>query len=151
MAKKSAGTKPPPKCKAILICEQVIVEAVTGRVSVINTFNSFFVRNLPSATSRFSVFLQLTDSDTECQVTIEIHDLREDEVIARSTVMTVPFPQRLLTVNVVIPCPPLPISHSGAYDLVVFADGQEIDRQKFHVHSRDERNEGDEDDDDPRK
>ncbi len=32
-----------------------------------------------------------------------------------------------------MPVPPLPVAHPGVYDLVVFASGQEIDRQKFTV------------------
>jgi hypothetical protein len=145
MAKKAAG-KPPPKCKAILLCEQVIVEAVTSRISIINSFNTFSVGKLPSATSRFTVFLQLTDGHEECEVTIEVHDLREDEVIARSPSMSVAFPEKLITVAVVIQCPPLPVVHSGAYDVVVMADGQEIDRQKVHVKAREESNEEEQDD-----
>ena len=63
--------------------------------------------------------------------------------------MPIRFPEKLASVDVVIPCPALPVRHSGIYDLVVMADGQEIDRQKFHVDSNDEINEGDDDGDDP--
>ncbi|MEE8170433.1 MAG: hypothetical protein V3T70_07795 [Phycisphaerae bacterium] len=35
--------------------------------------------------------------------------------------------------NVLIPISPLPIAHEGLFDLVVLADGQEIDRQQFGV------------------
>jgi len=134
-----------------LLCEQTIVEAVTGKISIVNMFNSFVVGKYPSATRRFSVFLQLTDCRNESQVTIEVHDLREDEVVARSPAMTVQSPEKLYVVNVIIPCPPIGVHHGGAYDLVVFADGQEIDRQQFHVRSsednEDEEQENDDDDD----
>jgi hypothetical protein len=43
MAKKRLhkGKKPPPKCKAILLCDHTIVEAVSGKVSIIGIFDSW--------------------------------------------------------------------------------------------------------------
>jgi hypothetical protein len=137
MAKKS-GRRPPPKCKAILICEQVIVEAVTGKCSIIGVLQSFFVDDPPSKTDRFSVFLQLTNGHGEYGVTIEIHDMEDGEVLATLPDLTVELPDRLSVKNLIIVCPPLTVEHPGSYDLVVFADDEEIDRQRFQIHSRDE-------------
>lgn len=35
------GKKPPPKCKAILLCDHVIEEAVTAKNSLIGVFKYF--------------------------------------------------------------------------------------------------------------
>ena len=55
------------------------------------------------------------------------------EVIARSPPLDVAFQERLAAMNVMVPLPALPVQQEGPYDLVVMADGQEVDRQKFHV------------------
>ena len=47
--------------------------------------------------------------------------------------MGVNWPEKLLTLNLMIPIPSLTMTHAGVYDLVVLANGQEIERQKFEV------------------
>src|SRR5690348_700706 len=129
MAKKS-GRKPPPKCKAILLCERTIIEEKTGIPSIIGAFDRFFVGSLPSTTGRFSVFLQLIDGLGEYRVTIQIRDLAEGEPIVQSPPRSVQIAKLELS-TVIIECPPLEVTHPGAYDLVVLADDQEIDKQQF--------------------
>ena len=69
---------------------------------------------------------------------IEIHDLSEDKVLAHAELSNINFPDRSHRVNLIIPVPALPLSHPGAYDLVVFANNQEIDRQQFVAKLRGE-------------
>ena len=134
-AKRSPGQKPPPRCKALLLCDNTIVEAVTGKVSIIGTFDSFFQESFPGVGRPFMAFLQITDGVGRYEIVIEIHDLRENQVLARATGTGIEFPDRLTKMNLMIPVPPLPLPHSGVYDLVVFANGQEIDRQRFRAES----------------
>lgn len=132
MAKQS-GRRPPPKCKAILICDQVIVEAGTGKVSVIGTFDAFYLEEIPSQTKPANVFLQFADGIGSYSITIEVWDLQTDEVIARTEELAMQFPQRLLKMSLILQLPALPIQQAGSFDLVVLADGEEVDRQQFHV------------------
>jgi hypothetical protein len=140
------GRKPPPQCKAILICERVIVEAVTGKCSVIGILTTFFVPNLTFGTPWFSVFLQLTNGAGQYEVTIEIHDNDDGSILAKAGPLPVQLSDRLEVKDVIIMCPPLIVQKAGPYELVVMADGQEIDRQRFYIHSENE-HEGEEDDD----
>ena len=130
MAKKKRG-KPPPKCKAILLCDQVIIDSLTGKPSVIGIFGGFNAPSFPGQTAPFTAFLQLTDGIGEYQITIEILDLQEEAVIARAQGPPINFPDRAMKMNCFIAVPPLPLAHAGRYDFVVLADGQEIDRQQF--------------------
>jgi hypothetical protein len=139
MAKKKPApkksTKPPPRCKAILLCDQAIVEAVTGKVSLIGIFDRFALRKFPGPIRPFTAFLQLTDGIGKYNITIEVHDLREDKVLARAPIVAMEFKDRAAKANLMIPVPPLLLKHAGGYDFVVLADGQEIDRQQFLAHS----------------
>lgn len=139
MAKKKPGRgrtgKPPPKCKAILLCDHAIVEAVTGKISVIGIFDRFSLPRFPGFTRPITVYLQLVDGIGRDDIIIEIHDLRENQVLARATGAGIEFSERLTKINLMIPIPPLPIQHGGSYDLVVFADNQEIDRAQFRAES----------------
>lgn len=132
MAKKKKG-KPPPKCKAILLCDQAIADAFTGKLSIIGIFQGFNVPGFPAATVPFVAFLQLIDGEGEYGLTMEVHDLQQDVIIGRSQGATIRFPDRHVKVNQIIHVPPLPLAHAGRYDFVVLADGQEIDRQQFEA------------------
>lgn len=65
---------------------------------------------------------------------MEVHDLRFNRVIARVRGPELDFPERLSMVEIKLPVNPLPLQHPGNYDIVVFADGQEIDRMQFTAY-----------------
>src|SRR5262245_5173846 len=129
MSKKKKEGKPPPKCKAILLCETAILDAQTGKVSVIHIFEGFNFSRFPAITKRVDAYLQLTSGIGKYLMTVEVHDLADNSVLARATVAEMNFRDRIGRQNLIIPIPPLPIAHAGVYDVVVFADGKEIDRQ----------------------
>jgi hypothetical protein len=135
MAKKRPrkGRKPPPKCKAILLCDHTIVEAVTGKVSVIGIFRKWSFPRFPDSTPPFKVFLQLTDGIGNYIVSVEVHDLQDDRIIAQKVIAEIDFSERKSKVDLVISISSLLIPHAGSYDFVVLADGQEIDRQQFQA------------------
>ncbi len=132
-SRSSSGDIPPPKCKAILLCDQTIVEAGTGKISVIGVFDRFVLSEVPGVLRPFTVFVQLTNGVGRYEFSVEIHDLREDTVLARSPTVWAEWKDRLATVNLLIPVPPMQVQHLGAYDLVLLANGEEIDRQQFRV------------------
>ena len=134
MAKKRGGEKkPPPKCKAILLCDQTILEAVTGKVSIIGIFDNWSFPRFPSHTRQFMAFLQLTNGIGKYAVSVDVHDLQADQIIAQARIAEVTFPERTTKVQLMIPVPPVLLQHAGRYDFVVLADNQEIDRQQFQA------------------
>jgi len=135
MAKKRPrkGRKPPPKCKAILLCDHAIADAATGKVSVIGIFGRWAFPHFPHSTPSFRVFLQLTDGIGSYVISVEVLNLQADQIIAQGRVAEMDFPERKSKVDLVISISPLLIPHAGSYDLVVLADGQEIDRQQFQA------------------
>ena len=138
MAKKSAAStaksKPLPVCKAILLCQHAIIDALSNTPSLIGIFNGLFVSKFPGETSQCTIFVQLEDGMGQYEMTVEVHDLRDDFIIARTVGQTIDFPKKRVRMNLFIPVPRLPIKHAGNYDLVVFADRQEIDRQQFRAN-----------------
>jgi hypothetical protein len=136
MAKKITrkGVPPPPKCKAILLCERAIIEAGTGRVHLVGLLEKFILPQLPGQVPPFTAYLQLTDGivQHEYEISVELHDLSNGTVLATEG-PRVKWKDRLTRLNLIMPVKALRVSHAGAYDFVVFADDQEIDRQKFRV------------------
>jgi hypothetical protein len=91
-------------------------------------------KQLPTRLRPFQIFLQVTNASGRYDFVIEAHDLRDDTVIARASGMGIEIASRLSIVNIVIPVAPLAVSHAGRYDIIVFANGVEIDRQQFNVN-----------------
>ncbi|MFL5243034.1 MAG: DUF6941 family protein [Gemmataceae bacterium] len=134
MARKKTGkqaTKPPPKCKAILLCDTVIVDAISQKPTMVGIFGGFNVPGFPGYTSPCNAFLQLTDGIGTYRITVEVRDLRDDLVVGRGEIAELVFQERAAKHNLIIPVPPMQLQHDGLYDFVVLADGQEIDRQQF--------------------
>lgn len=142
--KKPKYPKPPPKCKAMLLCNHVIIEKGTENVSIIGTFTVFGLMSVPGHTRPAMAFLQLVDGNGHYDVTVEVRDLQQNEVLARSMPIPIDFPEKLCRINLVIPIPALRLSHTGFYDVAVMADGQEIEKQQFEAASRGESNDTDE-------
>ena len=63
----------------------------------------------------------------------EVVDLTTDQSLARGQGAALEFHDRLGAIQFLLPLPPLPFHHAGSYEVIVFADGREIDRQKFTV------------------
>ena len=125
-------TPPPdPVCKAILICQKTIVEDETGMVSLIGIFDGFGVGD-NGATGPAEVFCRITEAQGKYKITVEIQELGAGAAVAGADGPDIEIPNMLATANVIIPIPPLPL-HPGQYDFVMFANGAEIDRQKFVV------------------
>lgn len=131
--KSPKGRKPLPRCKAILLCDQVIIDAITRKNSLIGIFETFFVPHFPGNSSTFTAFLQLVDGIGKYDLHIEIHDLQQNSVIARMGPFPIEFPERVNKAVFMFTILPFPLPHAGSYDFVVTADGEDIDRQKFDV------------------
>jgi hypothetical protein len=131
MSEPAAEAKPLPRCKAILLCEKVIVDRVTGQSSIIGILDAFRLTAYPGRMRPFNAFLQLVDGIGKYHVVVEIHYLQMDRMIARSAGFGIDFPQRLCRLAVTIPIPAMELRYPGRYDVVVLANDQEIDRQQF--------------------
>jgi hypothetical protein len=127
--------KPPPKCKAMLLCERTILEVGSNKWSVIGIIHKVVCPRLPAHVLPINAFIQLTEGTGTYAITAGVWDLSTDKPLAQGQGATVEFADRLSVLQFALPLPPLLITHTGSFDVVVFADGQEIDRQKFTVVS----------------
>ena len=134
MARKAPkGQLPPPQCKAILLCERAIFDGRTGMYSLINIFDFVYVSDPYCTIGPYQLFLQLTGGLGPYQITVEILDLQADVVLVREDHLEITFGDKNEKWNGDLEVGPFEITHAGSYDVLVLADGQEIDRQKLTV------------------
>ena len=122
--------KPLPGCKAILLCERTMIEAGTNKISLIGLIGTIAFESFPGRTKPMKLFLHLVDGIGQYDVSVEVHDLAEDNIVFRSKTARLSFSDRLLSRRPIFSIPGLPVPHAGKYDVIVFADGKEIDRQQ---------------------
>ena|ERR1700677_1262134 len=125
--------KPLPQCKAILLCNRAIFEARTGQWSLIGIVHKFVFPKLPAQTQRMTAYLHLVEGIGQYDISAEVWDLTMGHCLAKGQGATVEFQDRLDSRVIEIQMPPLPFHHPGSFDVVVYANGEEIDRQKFTV------------------
>lgn len=132
--KGKAGV-PPPKCKALLLCERAIIDANGGNVSLISIFDKCTLPEPHGTVSPFTVYTQLTDGieGHQYEFTVELHDLSKDVVIARTPDLILTWKDRLTRISLVMLVRSLQITDPGVYDAVVLANREEVDRQQFRV------------------
>ena len=89
--------------------------------------------SMPGVTPPAHVYVQITNAEGKYDIVVEIHDLKEDHVIARGQGLGVEIKDRHAFCDVVIQIPGIPVRHEGKYDLVVIVNREAIDRQQFNV------------------
>jgi hypothetical protein len=124
---------PDPVCKAILLCQKTIVEEGTGLVSLISVFDGFGVTAGGGKTGPAELFCRITEAHGKHQISVEIQELASGYAVAGTNGVQVEVQDPLAAPYVVIPIPSLPLC-PGQYDIVIFANKSEIDRQKVVVY-----------------
>lgn len=68
---------PPPDVLALLICDQIITDRVTGKQSLIGLFSKIHSAGFPATHPQLSVFVVLTEGRGQTELTIRIVDGNE--------------------------------------------------------------------------
>lgn len=124
-------------CKAILLCDAILFDPFGQKTSVIGIFDRFTVPQFPGMTAPCFVFVLMVNGIGHYQFSVEIRDADTDQPIARSAELAEAiFKDRTEKRTLIIPLPLLPLPRAGRYDFIVFANGQEVDRQVFEAVQR---------------
>ena len=88
----------PPVVRGLFLCDLVIVEAHTGKVSLVNTLDRFRCPAFPSVPHPFVVYASLTGGTDEVDLTIEVEGLKTLESVYSYTTR-VRFPDRVAALH----------------------------------------------------
>src|ERR1051325_339286 len=123
--------KPLPGFKAILLCERTMIEAGTGKISLIALIGTIAFPSFPAQTRPMKLFLHLVDGIGDYDITIEVHDLSdlsEGEIVKKTNAVRVSFPERLASRKLIFSVRSLSLPHAGRYDVIVLGKGRGIER-----------------------
>ena len=66
--------RPVPDVLAMLICDQIITDRLTGKQSIIGLFSKIHTRGFPATHPQLCVYVVLTEGHGETELTIRIVD-----------------------------------------------------------------------------
>jgi hypothetical protein len=126
---------PTPVSYGLFLCDLPVVEANTGKVSLINTFSGMGVPSFPAQAAPFAAYAVLTDSQGDVALEFVIVALDTGDPIysyrSRQT-----FASRLQEVQYLLRIRGCILPRAGRSEAALFADRQLVARRPFSVYQK---------------
>lgn len=130
--KKSQPRKPDPSVLSINICDSIIRDERTKKVSLIGLFNSIFAPTFPVRHPVMHVYIALTNGHGLYKLNVRL-TRAEDNVPIVSMEGPIEFPDPLTVVELNIEWKGVEFNKPGEYVVEVLSDTALIGSRKFYV------------------
>jgi|SRR5882672_2130214 len=119
MAEEGGKSKVVPVLVAALVCDVAVMDPTTGKKSLIGVFDRLNVGTFPTS-HQMSLYLKVADAQGHYD--IEVRFQKAGGTPIAGATMKLDAPDRLLSQDVYLAFPPLPIPEEGRYEFQVFAN-----------------------------
>jgi hypothetical protein len=116
----------------LTLCDLIIVEEETEKVSLIGTFTKLEVEEFPSAPKPFCVFAALTNGSGDATIDLVVTRLDTDEDLYEEGV-GVHFPGKLTEVQLLFRIQDWTFPAPGWYQFVLLVDGEWVAQRRLEV------------------
>jgi hypothetical protein len=123
---------PKPTSLEMTICELVVIEQGSERISKINSFNDVSASHYPFDPGRFFVDAVLTGSQGVGELMLVVTHLPTDQGVY-ALLEQVEFVDRFQEVHVTFVPSPFAFPQPGAYLFALLVDGEEVASRRVHV------------------
>lgn len=121
-----------PVVRGLFLCDLVISDAQSGKVSLINLFDRFRVPSFPSPPKPCVAYAFLTDGSGEVDLTIEIEALASlEQVYSYKT--RIRFPDRVGATHFKFTVTDCSFTRPGSYQVVLYANKNPIAQTRLEV------------------
>ena len=111
-----------PVLQALVLADQVYVDARSGKKVIAGTFNRLWTSKFPASLGRKTwAYICLTEVQGSVSVELRYVDLKSNEVLLRNEPFTVKADDPLNSTEMVVAVPPLPMPHEGVYAFELYA------------------------------
>ena len=118
---KNIEVLPPPILLTFIICDMVIVDAMTGKHSIIGAFEAIHAKDYPARHPWLAVFCQCTNGRGKADITIRLVDVQEDDHVVAEQMLPVTFQDVRQVVNLGINIGGIVFPHPGEYRFQIYA------------------------------
>lgn len=130
----SAGKAPTPVAVALILCDYVIVEQLTNKITLVGMFDRLRVPWFPDPPSRLHVFVSLTDSVGSVPVRLVCSRASTGDPIYEMKA-TASFRDRLTPVNTHFAVRGIEFESPGEYFMQLYCNEELVSERKFTVYA----------------
>jgi hypothetical protein len=124
--------KPSPIGLAIVICDQIIEDKLTGKKSLIGIFNQIGAQSFPCRHPQVCVFVSLTDGRGQCVARLRIIHDESNHVVAEVNGQ-IQFPDVHTVVELNFNLVGLTFPEPGVYSIEFYCDDSLVLERRFRV------------------
>ena len=115
---------PHPALKAILLCDRLIQEAATDKVTIVGVVDRLTASEFPFEYVRgLELYVRVIDAAGEYPIRMEIVRVADEHTIGRGEAV-VSIPDRMNPYDLQFDLPRIPFEFPGQYEFRVFANGR---------------------------
>ncbi len=125
--------RPPPDVLAMLVCDQIITDRLTGKQSLIGMFSKVHARGFPASHPQLCVFVALTEGYGRTELTIRIvdsNDVRPPIVEGKGRVE---FHNPRAIANLALQFHGLVFPEPGEYRVQLYCRGELLREARLHL------------------
>ncbi len=125
--------KPSPDVVAMLVCDQIITDRLTGKQSLIGMFSKVHTASLPATHPQLCVFVALTDGHGKVELTLRIVDSNEARAPIVQGKGTVEFKDPRAIANLALQFHGLTFPEAGEYRVQLYCEGELLREAKLQL------------------
>jgi hypothetical protein len=122
-----------PILKAMLLCDQTILEEGTKKRSLIGLFDRISSAQMPTVHPSMSVYVQFREVEGTFDFTLELYDLAGEKTLHRSVVQGFQVHAKSRDCELVFNLLAVRFEHAGEYEFRIYIDDYIFGQRSFHV------------------
>ena len=119
-----------PEVLTMILCDTVIMDAHTGKQSIIGCFSQVNAEGFPTVFRPSAAFIELTDGQGHYSGSLRLVYAATEEVLGERE-YTIDIPDPLKIVQMHFELPPVPFSRAGMYRLDLLCEGKLLRSRRF--------------------
>jgi hypothetical protein len=123
---------PHPDLAAMLVCDQVIRDQLTGKASVIGIFDRIFAAAFPATHARLTVYVSVRDAEGDYRLRLDMVRIRDGMTVGRADA-PITVGDRFSPAELVFELMGLRFDESGPYEFRLWANDRYVGLKSFSV------------------
>lgn len=129
--------RPTPDVLALIVCDQIITDRMTGKQSLIGMFSKIHAQRFPASHPQLSVFVALTDGHGKTQLVIRLVDSNDARPPIVEGKGTVDFKNPRAIANLALQFHGLTFPEPGEYRVQIWSQGNLLREARLEmIHIR---------------
>src|SRR5690242_16740926 len=122
-----------PILKAMLLCDQTIIEEGTNKRTLIGIFDRIRAREFPTVHPAMSIYVQFREIEGIFDFALELFDVSEEKSLNRAVIERFSVQDRSRDCELVFNMLSLKFEHAGEYEFRIYVDDLVFGQKSFKI------------------